>query len=399
VGGSAFSADIAIVGGCGRVGLPLGLAFAERGLRVSLYDVNQTAVDSLNNGVMPFREPGAEEILSRVLGSRLSVTSDRRSLTDAETILVVVGTPIDEHLNPDVMTVPNLVEEVSKYLREGQLLILRSTIFPGVTRLVEERIARLGLKVDVAFCPERIAQGKALTELFEFPQIVAGRTRASQERAAKLFGTLMPDIVYLQPEEAELAKLIANAWRYIQLASANQFYRIANDFGLDYERIRVALAQDYPRAADIPRAGFAAGPCLLKDTMQLAAFNNNNFVLGHASMMVIEGLPQYVVSCVEREHPLDSLTVGILGMAFKANSDDRRSSLGYKLKRILRSKAADVLCTDPYVGDDPQLLPLQTVLDRADLLIVGVPHSPYRELEVDKPVIDIWNLFERGVRV
>ena len=151
-------------------------------------------------------------------------------------------------------------------------------------------------------------------------------------------------------EEAELAKLFTNTWRYIKFAAANQLYMIANDFGADFERIRAALTQDYPRAMDMPGPGLAAGPCLLKDTMQLAAFNNNNFILGHASMMINEGLPLYLVARLEQNHDLAGMTVGILGMAFKAESDDIRDSLSYKLKRLLRLRADRVLCTDPYVS-------------------------------------------------
>ena len=165
---------------------------------------------------------------------------------------------------------------------------------------------------------------------------------------------------------------------------------MANDFGLDYERIRAGLTFDYPRASDLPGAGFAAGPCLLKDTMQLAAFNNNNFVLGHAAMMVNEGLPLYMVSRLERTYPLSTMTVGLLGMSFKAESDDIRSSLSYKLKRLLRFKAKEVLCHDPYVTVDPDLSPLEDVLERSDLLILSTPHRVYQELEVDVPLIDIW---------
>ena len=120
---------------------------------------------------------------------------------------------------------------------------------------------------------------------------------------------------------------------------------IANDFGLDFERIRHAVTYQYPRAADMPGPGFAAGPCLFKDTMQIAAFNENRFTLGHASVMINEGLPLYMVSKLERRYDLSAMTVGILGMAFKGGSDDTRSSLSYKLKRVLAIKAREVLCS------------------------------------------------------
>ena len=183
----------------------------------------------------------------------------------------------------------------------------------------------------------------------------------------------------LEPEEAELAKLFTNTWRYIKFATANQLYMMANDFGLDYERIRSAVTYNYPRAADLPGAGFAAGPCLFKDTMQLAAFNNNNFHLGQASVMINEGLPLYVVARLEQRYDLSNMTVGMLGMAFKAESDDIRSSLSYKLRRILRFKAQRVLCHDPYVTVDPDFTPIEEILSGADLLVIGTPHTVYAD--------------------
>ena len=228
---------------------------------------------------------------------------------------------------------------------------------------------------------------------------MAARSTRALERAAKLFRNLTHEVIYLEPEEAELAKLFTNAWRYVKFAAANQLFMMANDFGLDYERIRAALSYQYQRAADLPRAGFAAGPCLFKDTMQLAAFNNNNFHLGQASVSINEGLPLYVVARLERRFPLESMTVGILGMSFKAESDDTRSSLSYKLKRLLRFRAARVLCTDPYVHDDVELWPLSDVLAESDLLVIATPHRDYADLHTDTPVIDVWNLLGRGERV
>jgi UDP-N-acetyl-D-mannosaminuronic acid dehydrogenase len=393
--------DVVIVGGCGHVGLPLGLALADRGLGVALYDVNEAAIASVNAGRMPFEEPGATAVLTAVLeAGRIRATDDRETIRNAEHVVVVIGTPIDEHLNPDLNAVSAAIEEIGQCLADGQLLVLRSTVYPGVTAMVERLIKRQGLDVDVAFCPERIAEGKAMIELFELPQIIASRSERALERAEKLFRNLTDEVVFLEPEEAELAKLFTNVWRYIKFASANQLFMMANDFGLDYERIRSAVGYKYPRAADLPGAGFAAGPCLFKDTMQLAAFNNNNFQLGQASMMINEGLPLYLVACLERQYPdLDAMTVGILGMSFKAESDDIRSSLSYKLKRILRFKAARVLTHDPHVTVDPDLRPLEEVLQEADLLIIGAPHRVYRELDTRAPIVDISNLRNVGVRV
>src|SRR5262249_10296564 len=149
-----------------------------------------------------------------------------------------IGTPVDEYLNPDQEAVPNALGGCAGQLRDGQLLVLRSTVFPGVTAKVEKMIASLGIDVDVAFCPERIAEGSAMTELFELPQIVSARSPRAAGRAGALFGRLTGKLVVMSPEEAELAKLFTNVWRYLKFATANQLYMMANDQGLDFERIR-----------------------------------------------------------------------------------------------------------------------------------------------------------------
>jgi UDP-N-acetyl-D-mannosaminuronic acid dehydrogenase len=376
------------------------LAFAQAGRAVALFDVNRASVELVRSGRMPFREEGAEELLPAMLASgRLTVTDDEAVLGQAENIIVVVGTPVDRFLNPDIGAVLTALEAVMDRFVDGQLIILRSTVYPGVTTMVAKRFRELGRSVDVAFCPERIAEGQALLELGGLPQIVSGCDPRASERAAALFRELTAEIVELSPEEAELAKLFTNTWRYIKFAISNQLFMITNDFGLDFERIRHAITYKYPRAADMPGPGFAAGPCLFKDTMQIAAFNENRFTLGHSAMMINEGLPLYVVSQIQRQHDLSTMCVGILGMAFKGGSDDVRSSLSYKLKRVLRIKAQRVLCTDPYVTDDLELEPLGRVLSEADLVIIATPHPEYRGLQLTKPTVDLFNILGRGVLI
>jgi UDP-N-acetyl-D-mannosaminuronic acid dehydrogenase len=397
-----FVQDVVVVGGAGHVGLPLAIALADRGAKVSIYDLSEKAVELVNRGVVPFLEPGAEPMLRRALDAgRLYATTNAAIVAEARNIVVVIGTPVDEHLNPDPNAIPQALDSCSKYFRNGQLLVLRSTVYPGVTALVERMIAGLGVDIPVAFCPERIAEHRAMTELFTLPQIVSSHSDEGRQRAAELFGLLTEQIVHLEPEEAELAKLFTNTWRYIKFAAANQFYMIANDRGVDFEKVRKGLTQDYPRASDMPGAGFAAGPCLFKDTMQLAAFSDNMFGLGHSAMLVNEGLPLYLVSRLEKRFDLANLTVGILGMSFKAQSDDIRSSLSYKLRRVLKFKAKAVLSTDPYVSEetDDTLLPLEAVLEKADILVIATPHPEYRDLRTDKPVADVWNILGDGVLV
>lgn len=393
--------DICIVGGAGHVGLPLALAFCSKGRRVAVMDVNSDALETIGQGTMPFMEEGAEPLLAETLKKgNLTLTTDAAVISDSDTVLIIVGTPIDEYLNPEIAVMEQCLEGIIEHLRDGQLIVLRSTVYPGVSEWTMRTLQKRGLKVDVAFCPERTAEGYALKEIFQLPQIVSAFTEDGRRRARALFEDLAPEIVEIDPIEAELVKLFTNAWRYLKFAAANQFYVIANDLGLDFSRIHHAITHNYPRAADLPRPGFAAGPCLFKDTMQLAAFNNNNFALGQAAMLINEGLVYYVVSRLKAQHDLSTLTVGILGMAFKAESDDARASLSYKLKKQLCFECQAVLTTDPYVKDDPDLLPLGEVLERSDVLIIGAPHKTYKELEATgKLFIDVWNLMGKGTLV
>jgi UDP-N-acetyl-D-mannosaminuronic acid dehydrogenase len=384
------SGPLAIVGGCGHVGLPLGLAFARKGYQVDLVDTSPERVAMVNEGRMPFHEDDAEALLAHLTrNGQIKATTDTTVLEDASAIIVTIGTPVDEYLDPSVVEFDRSIQGLLERVRPGQLLVLRSTVFPGMTDRLVRQLEQMGrADVDLAYCPERIVQGKSLVELEQLPQLVAGATRQAAERAGSLFGLICPKIVFLRPVEAELAKLFCNAWRYINFAISNQFFVMAEHFGADFYRIYQALREDYPRMQSFARPGFAAGPCLLKDTMQLGSFNHGSFVLGEAAMMINEGLPYLLVQNIKRSYPLNYMTVGILGMAFKPNSDDPRSSLSYKLRKVLLLECKRVLCTDPYVPDTG-LSPLADVLDQADLLIVGTPHDCYKGLPYKQPVIDI----------
>ena len=186
----------------------------------------------------------------------------------------------------------------------------------------------------------------------------------------------------------------------MKFAVANQFLMIADQAGVDYTNVLHAIREDYPRAADLPGPGFAAGPCLFKDTMQLAAFTSDHFPLGQAAMQVNEGLPAYIVSALERRYGgLQGKTVGILGMAFKSESDDTRASLSYKLRKLLSWAGARVLATDPYVVDD-RLVTLECTLAESDVLVLGAPHKAYRGLQIGgKDVVDVWGALGGGIQL
>ena len=387
------SNDICIVGGAGHVGLPLALTFATRGFRVLVYDKNEEVLHRIEQGEMPYDEENGQSLLDQTNETDLlTLSSDPASVEGADTVIITIGTPVDEFMNPVFKVIKNCADELLPYLSDDQLMVLRSTVYPGTTDWFDSYLKTQGRSLRVSYCPERVVQGHAIEEIQSLPHLVSGTTNAAEEAAAELFGSLTDKIVRLSPMEAEFAKLFHNSYRYIKFAVANQFYMIANGAGVDYNRVLDGMKQDYPRDSEIPRAGFTAGPCLLKDTLQLAAFSNNQFTLGHTAMVANEGLVLYLVEEIKKRFgDLGSKTVGLLGMAFKADSGDTRASLSYKLKKMLSFHAQAVLTHDAHVQDDPDLNTLDEVMANSDLLILCVPHSDYSELQTgDKPIIDIW---------
>ena len=393
-----FSYDICIVGGLGHVGLPLGISFAQAGKKVVLYDTNQDVINLVSKGKMPFLETGAEKLLQETINKTLFISPLKSVISESHFVILTIGTPIDEHLNPQFTLFKKFFEEIISLLNDRQHVIIRSTVYPGTTEKVQELLRQNGKKTRVSFCPERIAEGKAMEELKNLPQIVASFDDDSLHQASELFLTLTGQIIPLKPIEAELAKLYTNVWRYLQFAVSNQFYQIATQNNLDFYKIYDAVTNNYPRTKGFAKAGFAAGPCLFKDTMQLAAFANNSFFLGHAAMLINEGLPNFIVQKLKEKNDLKTKIVGILGMAFKGDSDDGRESLSYKLKKVLVIEAGQVLCSDPLVKDD-RLVPADMLIEKSDIIILGAPHTEYKKLKFDfasKTIVDIWNFFGKG---
>jgi UDP-N-acetyl-D-mannosaminuronic acid dehydrogenase len=392
------TADLTVVGGAGHVGIPLVLTFAAKGLTVNVNDLNLDSLTALRSGRLPFMEYGADDLLLNALRDhRLIFTSTPDQISKSGPVIVTIGTPVDEFLNPERHVVLDCIDNLLPHLSDGQLLVLRSTLYPGTTDSVSEHLERKKRNLNVAFCPERIVQGYGVDELCQMPQLVSGSTPEAVEQATSLFRMISPEVVTLEPMEAEFAKLFGNAYRYIEFAATNQFYLIAQSAGLDYQRILRAMKYNYPRAKNIPKPGYAAGPCLMKDTMQLSAFARNEFSLGNAAMLINEGFPLHVIGYLRRRYDLGQMTVGLLGMAFKSEIDDVRASLSYKFKKVLNGFAREVLTTDPFVTVDPDLLPLDEVIVRSDILILCTPHNSYKSADLrGKPVVDVWGLLENA---
>jgi UDP-N-acetyl-D-mannosaminuronic acid dehydrogenase len=391
---SAGQGDVCVVGGAGRVGLPLALVLADSGFKTSILDINKTALEQIAKGKMPFREEGGDALLKKVHETnRLALSSEANRVALAKLIVLTIGTPVDEFHNPNLSVLTHCLDELMPHLRDDQTIILRSTVAPGTTNYVDGYLRSRGKAIGLAFCPERVVQGRGIEEIRALPQLISGTTPEALAAAKNLFRKITPEVVQMIPLEAEFAKLVCNAFRYMQFAATNQLYMVVESAGLDYGDLLSKMKRGYPRMESIPGPGFAAGPCLMKDTMQLFAFQQHNFVLGQMATTINEGLPNFIVEQLARRFELRKKRIGILGMAFKAESDDIRDSLSYKLGKLLRFHRAKVFYSDEY-AKDPTFISKEELVASSDVVIVGAAHHAYRKLHVpiEKTIVDLWNV-------
>ena len=385
---------ITVVGGAGHIGLPLSIVFANKGFDVAVLDKNTASMKLAQKGIMPFKEKDGSKNLKKALKKKIKFYSKPSKFISNSTIIITVGTPVDDFLNPDMSQIKNCIDSLFPYLNKGQLIILRSTVYPGTSEWLYEYLNKK--KCDIAFCHERVIQGYTFDEIEKLPQIIAASSLSAKKKASNIFKKISRKIVYCSLKEAEFSKLFSNAFRYAQFAISNEFYMLADKANLDFNKIRKITKDGYPRAEAMPSAGFAAGPCLLKDTMQLLSFSRNNFSIGNSSMLVNEGMVLYLIDKLEKKFKLKNKKVGLLGMAFKAECDDARSSLSYKMKKILSTKVKKLYCTDPYVNTDKNLSSLESTIKNSDILILCVPHKKYKNLNLGKKyLIDVWGFSKK----
>ena len=329
--------QISIIGGAGHVGFPLGLVLSSKGFNVKLVDTNRENIKKINSGKIPFLEDGAQQLLGKMLKKKkINATTDYNQIRLSKYIIVCIGTPIDSKLNPDTKNFIKFFKTLKKFINKDQIRVIRSSVYPGICEKVYKIIKTKNK--NLSYCPERIVQGQSIKELPNISQLVSGKNEKSISESISLFKTICKKIIKVEIIEAELVKLFSNAYRYIHFSISNQLLMISEKQNLNFFKIRELMKDSYPRNAHIPMSGFTAGPCLLKDTMQLSSFFDKKFSLGHAAMEVNEGMPKYIIQNLERTYNLKKKTIGLLGLTFKADSDDIRDSLAIKLLNYLKRK-------------------------------------------------------------
>jgi len=386
---------VSIIGGAGHVGAPLGLALSSKGYNVILIDKNKENIKKINHEEMPFIEEGCAKLLKKMIyKKKIFATSKLDEIKKCKYIIVCIGTPINNKFKPNLRKFFNFFYKLRKYLHKDHVIIIRSSIYPGVCdrvfNIVKERCKNL------SYCPERIAQGKSLTELPKLSQIISGKNVKAKIESGKIFKKICKKIIYTKIIEAELIKLFSNAYRYINFSISNQFYLICKNEGLDFFKVRNLMRDNYKRNADIPLAGFTAGPCLLKDTMQLSSFYNHRFPLFHDAMSINESLPRFIINKLNEKYNLKKKTVGVLGLSFKAENDDIRDSLSIKLLKKLKSKKIKTLQSDEYY-EDKKNVDKNVLIKKSDIIIIATPHKAYKNIKINKNkvLVDVWGLTQK----
>ena len=387
---------ISIIGGAGRVGFPLGLIFSSKGFKVSLIDNDLEKINKINVSKVPFLEENSQKLLnSMIRKKRIFATNQLIEVLKSKYIIVCIGTPINKQLNPSLRSFISFFYRLKKFLKKNQIVIIRSSIYPGICDKIYKII---GNKCkNLSYCPERIVQGKSIIELPKLPQLVSGKSKKAIAESGRLFRKVCKKIIYTEVIEAELIKLFSNAYRYIHFSISNQFYMICQNQDINFFKIRDIMRDGYVRNANIPISGFTAGPCLVKDTMQLSSFYNHKFSLGHSAMSVNEGIPKFIINKLNTKYNLKKKTVGVLGLAFKSETDDIRDSLAIKLLKLLKSKKIKTLQSDEYYKNKDNI-DKRDLIKKSDIIILSTPHQAYKKLKIgkNKILIDVWGLIDRG---
>ncbi len=391
--------SVAVVG-LGRVGLPLALSFADRGLDVIGVEREQPILDAIAAGRMPFHETGTQELLERVAASgRLRTTTSVAEAASADHIVLTLGTPAYEHVEIDMSQIRDAIDDLLPVLREGHSVVLRSTVAPGTTEWVagyleQRRGLRAGETLFVSHVPERIAANRFLEEIDSLPCIVGGVGEESGARAAELFSVFGTEIVQTTPAQAELTKIWTNILRYTQFALPNLLMMECEQYGANVFEVVDLINHEYPRGG-IAAPGLTAGACLRKD---FAFSEERSSAPGMllAVSRVHETVPLFLVKGLRARlgGSLRDRKVAVLGLTFKRDSDDVRDSLSGKLVRLLERELATVARHDPNVSEGSE--PLESALQGADAVVIATNHSAFEGIAERLPagllLVDPWNV-------
>jgi UDP-N-acetyl-D-mannosaminuronic acid dehydrogenase len=394
--------------GIGRVGLPLALVLADEGFTVYGIGRDEKKIEGISNGKMPFLEKGAPTLLKKYINKSLFATIDYSCIKKSDIIILTLGTPIDENMNPVLEQIEIALLGCLPYFKNNQLLILRSTVSPRTTNYVKQFIQQnsrfeIGKNFYLAFCPERISEGNSLEEIKTIPQIIGSADKKSSKIAEEFFKKIGVETMVTDDVTAELGKLFTNMYRYINFAIANEFMVLAQNYHRDIYEIVNLVNHNYSRGG-ISVPGLTAGPCLFKDGFFL--ISDLPYVdLISTSWKINEAMPLFLVRLIRERMKLQGKKTVLLGLAFKAEIDDIRESLSFKVRKALLRERVDLILHDPFIKEynyGPIEPDVYKALENADLIFIATNHKEYRKLDIKKVkqiakkncmVCDVWNVF------
>lgn len=386
---------VGIIGGAGHVGLPLSLTLSLKGFNVLIIDDNYSAINKIKKCHPPFLETNLKENLKKVISKKkylLNFSSKISSIFDCEQIIICIGTPISKDLKPQNQTILKLFSNMKKYLNKGQNIIIRSSISPGTYKIIENKLRGYC----ISYCPERVAQGYSFLELPNIPQIISSRKRIGLLKSKKIFSNISKKIIYCSPEEAELAKLFSNAFRYIYFSISNEFYKISRKLNLEFSKIKKIMQDDYPRNKNIPRPGFVGGPCLMKDTMQLNSIKKTKNSLLYQSYLINENMPLFIFKDLIKKYKFEKKSkILFLGLTFKPNNDDLRGSLTFELYKKFKKNFMNTSYFDPYLKRETKLN-INLLIQKNDYVILGTAHTFFSSyVKSNKKIINLFDNFTK----
>lgn len=400
-------ASVAVIG-IGRVGLPFALVLSEAGFKVYGIGRDIKKIERLKDSEMPFMEKGGDALLKKHVNKNFIPTTDYARVKECDYIVLTLGTPVDENMNPVFDQINMVCSKIAPYVKKNQTLILRSTVSPRTTDYVKLFLNDIpGIKVGenffLAFCPERISEGFAIEEIKSVPQIVGGVDRKSTKKASEFFEKIGATVVATDDTSAELSKLFTNMYRYINFAIANEFMVLADNYNRDIYEIVNLVNYKYKRGG-LSLPGLTGGPCLFKDGFFL--ISDLPFAdLISTSWKINESVPLLLVKRVRERIKLEGKKAVILGLAFKSEIDDIRESLSFKVRKALLRERAKVVLHDSYVKEYVNQEIEKDVYEAiagADVVFVAANHKEYKNLDISKLkklvkkdciICDVWNVF------
>jgi UDP-N-acetyl-D-glucosamine dehydrogenase len=401
--------------GLGYVGLPLAVAFAEAGHEVLGLDTDPRKIEALSEG-RSYIEDIPDDVLEPVSGL-LSATTSYADLGPCDSIVVCVPTPLTGSREPDLAYLVDAANELSKVLREGQLVVLESTTYPGTTRerllpVLEESGLSAGTEFHLAFSPERIDPGRTDYTIRTTPKLVGGMTDACAARARELYSQICDEVVVLTtPEAAELAKLLENIFRSVNIALVNELSQLCDRLGIDvWEVVDAAATKPFGYMRFDPGPGMG-GHCLPVDPFYLAfKAREHDFYPEFIELAgkVNRAQPAFCVERIDRAlndagKPVNGSCVLVLGVSYKAGVGDVRESPALKIIRLLRGLGADVAYHDPHVPELTEFglssVELGPGLAAADVaaIVTAHPELDYEEVVATAPLVVDFRGVTRGI--